>query len=157
MTAVHLFEFLGEPTSPTTTDLDVARAVERGLPVSTVRRLTTSDPEDGGLTPEEVGRLVIPRRTLSKRRARRQRLTLEESNRLARAARVLASALEVFGGDSADRTTERSREAARRAARWLRRPHRALDGQVPLALLTTDAGARLVEDALGRIEYGVFA
>ena len=71
--------------------------------------------------------------------------------------RVLAAAFETFGGDAADRISAASREAARRAALWLRRPHRALDGEVPLALCTTDAGARLVEDALGRIAYGVFA
>ena len=159
MTAAQLIDFMGEPAAePTlTTDLDLARAVARGFPVSAVHHLTTADPADGGLTPDEIEQLVIPRRTLTKRRARRQRLTLDESNRLARVARVLAAAVEAFGGDASDRSSETSRAAARRAALWLRRPHRALDGEVPLALCTTDAGARLVEDALGRIAYGVFA
>lgn len=161
MTAAQLVDFIGEPApaagSTLTTDLDLARAVARGFPVSAVRRLTTADPGEGGLTPDEIETLVIPRRTLTKRRARKQRLSLEESNRLARVARVLATAFEAFGGDAADRVGDASREAARRAALWLRRPHRALDGEVPLALCTTDAGARLVEDALGRIAYGVYA
>ena len=161
MTAAQLIDILVEPAAPAgprlTTDLDLARAVARGFPVAAVRQLTTADPADGGLTPDEVDALVIPRRTLTKRRARRQRLTVEESNRLARVARVLAAAVESFGGDAADRLGDASREATRRAALWLRRPHRALDGEVPLALCTTDAGARLVEDALGRVAYGVFA
>ncbi len=139
-----------------TTDLDLARAVARGLPVSRVSRLTTPDPTDGGLTPSEVDELVIPGER-SPSAARRQRLTVEESNRLARVAQVLAAAFETFGGDLADRVGETSREAARRASVWLRRPHRALDGELPLALCTTDAGVRLVEDALGRVAYGVFA
>ena len=167
MTAAHLIALLGEHDVPSpgasavplalVGDVEVARAVAHGLPVAAVRRLTTADPADGGLTPAEIERLVIPRRTLTKRRARRQRLSLEESNRLARFARVLTVALETFGGDASDRAAEPTREAMRRAAAWLRRPHRALDGEVPLELCATEAGARLVEDALGRIAYGVFA
>jgi hypothetical protein len=33
-------------------------------------------------------------------------------------------------------------------------PSRALRGEIPLALLGTDAGAELVADELGRIEFG---
>ena len=161
MTAAQLIAYLDEAPAdadrPLTTELDVARLVARGLSVSIVRRLTSADPADGGLTPDEVERLLIPRRTLTKRRAGRQRLTLEESNRAARLARVLAVAAETFGADPADRRSADSREATRRAALWLRRPQHALDGEVPLDLCTTDAGARLVEDALGRIAHGVFA
>jgi putative toxin-antitoxin system antitoxin component (TIGR02293 family) len=169
MTAAHLLELLGEPADPDrparpgtpplalVDDMAVARAVERGLPLAALRRVMSADPADGGLTAEEIERYVIPRRTLTKRRARRQPLSLEESNRLARVVRVLTAAVEAFGGDPSDRSAESTREAARRAATWLRRPSRALDGEVPLALCTTDAGARIVEDELGRIAHGVFA
>lgn len=44
-----------------------------------------------------------------------------------------------------------------RARRWLREPQRALGNRVPLELLGTEAGAREVEDLLGRIEYSVFS
>src|SRR6185312_9070535 len=37
---------------------------------------------------------------------------------------------------------------------WMKRPNRALQSFAPLALLNTDAGAALVVDELGRIEYG---
>ena len=41
------------------------------------------------------------------------------------------------------------------AARWLRRPNRALNGELPIDLLDTDVGARQIEDVLGRIAHGV--
>src|SRR5689334_6843876 len=119
MTAAHLLELLGEPhrdAAPAEArrlalvdDIAVARAVERGLPLAALRRIQTPDPADGGLTAEEIERYVIPRRTLTKRRARRQPLSLEESNRLARLARVLTAAVEAFGGDPADRDTPATR------------------------------------------------
>ncbi len=40
---------------------------------------------------------------------------------------------------------------------WLGKANRSLDGQRPLDLLASDAGTRLVENVLGRIEHGVFA
>jgi len=40
------------------------------------------------------------------------------------------------------------------AREWLQRPNRTLQGAMPLDLLGTDAGAELVSDELGRIEYG---
>ncbi len=43
------------------------------------------------------------------------------------------------------------------AVAWLSLPNRALCGETPLALLDTDAGVRAVDDALTRLEYGVFA
>lgn len=46
-----------------------------------------------------------------------------------------------------------SREQARR---WLQKPAIGLDGRRPFDLLTSDEGRQLVEDYLGRIEYGVY-
>jgi uncharacterized protein (DUF2384 family) len=40
------------------------------------------------------------------------------------------------------------------ATRWLKRPNRALGGNVPLALLDNELGARTVENVLGRIAFG---
>jgi putative toxin-antitoxin system antitoxin component (TIGR02293 family) len=65
-----------------------------------------------------------------------------ESSRLFRLARIFARAAQVLDGPDA-------------AAKWLRRPQRALGGEVPLALLDTDAGAVAVERLLGRIEDAV--
>jgi putative toxin-antitoxin system antitoxin component (TIGR02293 family) len=42
-------------------------------------------------------------------------------------------------------------------SRWLRRPLRLLDDRPPLALLDSPTGIQLIDDLLGRIEYGVFS
>jgi putative toxin-antitoxin system antitoxin component (TIGR02293 family) len=42
-----------------------------------------------------------------------------------------------------------------KAARWLRRPNRALGNQAPLDLMDSDIGTRQVEEVLGRIEHGI--
>lgn len=97
-----------------------------------------------GLSGEEAGALLgIPRRTLARRR-KEGRLTVEESDRLFRLAHVVSRAAEVFG--------EREK-----AARWLRKPNRALGDVTPLSQLDTDAGTRQVEAVLGRLEHGVFS
>lgn len=121
-------------------DLDWVRAVQSGLPTNAVDAIAT----EIGFTMTEIEQLVIPRRTLAHRRANRQPLTREESDRLARIARVGLWALETFG--------EREKTIA-----WLRRPNRALQGSRPIDLLDTDDGARLVEQVIGRLAYGVFS
>ena len=42
-----------------------------------------------------------------------------------------------------------------KAARWLRKPNRAAGQQAPIVLLETETGAKIVEDLLVRIEYGM--
>jgi len=121
-------------------DLDLARAIHGGLPTRAVDAVLRS----GLLEPAELYRLVIPRRTLAHRKEKRQRLTPEQSDRLARVVRVAARAEEALGD------TEKG-------ARWLRKPNRSLGGSRPLDLLESDIGARMVERVLTRIEHGVFS
>jgi putative toxin-antitoxin system antitoxin component (TIGR02293 family) len=47
-----------------------------------------------------------------------------------------------------------SQEVARR---WLTHPQFGLGGAAPLDYAETEAGAREVENLLGRIEYGVYS
>lgn len=91
--------------------------------------------------PEAAMVLHVPLRTLARRRLRR-RLDAVESDRLYRLARIAAHAVTALGTEE-------------QAAAWLRRPNRALNGEVPLQFLDTDLGTRQVEDILGRIEHGV--
>jgi putative toxin-antitoxin system antitoxin component (TIGR02293 family) len=63
------------------------------------------------------------------------------SDRHYRLARIVALANKYLGD-------------AKRARRWLKRPHRALDGLAPIAAVETELGARQVENLLGRIAYG---
>ena len=119
--------------------VDLVRLVRRGLPVGAVQFMLDS----GVMSPAELDRIVLPRRTLANRR-RLGTLTPEQSDRLVRVARVIAAAEETFG----------SRE---KAGTWLRRATTVLAGESPLDLLDTDEGAREVETLLGRIAHGIVA
>ena len=72
------------------------------------------------------------------------KLHADESDRLFRLARIAARAAQELG-------------RKQQAAGWLRKPVRALNGQAPMALLDTEAGAHQVEEILGRIEYGLYS
>lgn len=130
-------DLVGDPAS----GLEVHALIEQGLPYASLARVA----ESVGMTPQELGVEVlhISRRTLSRRRGQ-GRLPSDESDRLYRLARVVAHAIDVF-------------EDPERASDWLKRPLVALGGSSPIDLLATDAGAREVDDVLGRIEFGLAA
>jgi putative toxin-antitoxin system antitoxin component (TIGR02293 family) len=121
-------------------DLDFVRLVQDGLPTAVLERLVAR----GELSAQEVEKYIIPRRTLAHRKRRRQPLSREESDKLARVARIFAVALDTFQ----DRA---------KAATWMRRPSRVLDGAAPVELLGTDSGARMVEQTLERLAHGVYS
>ncbi len=120
-------------------DADMASAVERGFSVHVVDALRKR-----GVSDKEIGELIIKPRTLSHRREKRQKLTVEESDRAARVARVLALADKTFANQD-------------KARRWLRKDLSSLDGRRPMDLVRTAAGARIVEDMLTRIAWGAAA
>jgi putative toxin-antitoxin system antitoxin component (TIGR02293 family) len=97
-----------------------------------------------GYSEQEVSDLVVPRRTLARRRADRELLTVEETDKALRLKRIATQAERVFGD-------------AAKAHRWLRKPKRALNGDTPLAFLASEHGARTVEAMLHRVEHGMFA
>jgi putative toxin-antitoxin system antitoxin component (TIGR02293 family) len=121
-------------------ELELARLVAQGIPTSVLGEVV----ESGILTRDEATRLILPRRTLAHRKRRGEHLSPDESDRLARVLHLHEIALHTFDGD------------AEQAGAWLRTPNRALSGEIPLELVVTSAGARLVEDVLLRIEHGVF-
>ena len=90
-----------------------------------------------------AGQLGLARATLHRRKTT-GRLTTGESDKVVRFARLLGQAVHLFG----------SVEDARR---WLKSPQRGLGGAVPLDYAQTEAGAREVENLLGRIDYGVYS
>ena len=106
--------------------------------LTVVRRLSAL-----GLDRSEIDAIIIPLRTLQHRRSRREKLTVEESDRVLRAIRVLSLAECVYG----------SRE---RALAWLRKPLAQLGERAPLSLLTTDVGSRIVEERLIQVDEGMF-
>ena len=93
---------------------------------------------------EEMDILVIPKRTLARRKANREKLTIEETDKALRLARVAAEADRVFGDPG-------------KSSRWLRKRNAALGGNSPLDLLKSETGARAVDDLLGQIDHGLFS
>jgi putative toxin-antitoxin system antitoxin component (TIGR02293 family) len=136
MGTTHIGEWLG--LHPPASGADVLRIVEGQLATSIVNRLVSL-----GIERSEIDANVIPLRTLQHRRSKREKLTVEESDKVMRMIRVLAQAESVYG----------NRE---RALAWLRKPHAQLGGRAPLALLKTDTGSRIVEELLIQIDEGMF-
>jgi putative toxin-antitoxin system antitoxin component (TIGR02293 family) len=119
---------------------DLAQLIRKGLPARSVTALAEKLDLRNTVLSRKLG---IPQRTLTRRLSLGSRLTAAESDRTVRLARVFASAVDMLGDEE-------------RAVEWLRTPNRALGGDTPLDQLDTDLGARLVEDILGRIAYGVY-
>ena len=138
MSTLHqqIGKWLGVPVPKT--EQQVLELIERRLSPSSINRLLAL-----GLTRSEVDALVIPLRTLQHRRSRREKLTVEESDRVLRIVRLLSQSESVYGSRA-------------RALSWLRRPHPRLRDRTPLETLKTDAGSRLVEELLIQIDEGMF-
>jgi putative toxin-antitoxin system antitoxin component (TIGR02293 family) len=121
--------------------VNILQAVERGLGFRTLERFQ----RNFSLSLTQLTQLIqIPPTTLIRRR-QTGRLTPEESDRLMRAARLFAKALELFEGDHV---------AARK---WLSTPQTALGGVRPLEVSKTEVGAREVESLIDRLEHGVIS
>ena len=138
MSTLHqqIGEWLGVRSAET--ERDLLDIVERQFSPSVVKRLLAL-----GITRAEVDALVIPLRTLQHRRSRREKLTVDESDRVMKIMRILSQTEKLYG----------SRE---RALAWLRNPNARLGGRAPLSLLKTDAGSRIVEELLVQIDEGMF-
>ncbi len=70
-------------------------------------------------------------------------LKIAVADRLERFNRIIKQGLELFEDEGETK-------------RWLSTPKTALSGETPLQALTTDAGAKRVEEILYRAEYGMF-
>ncbi|MGH6628533.1 MAG: antitoxin Xre/MbcA/ParS toxin-binding domain-containing protein [Burkholderiales bacterium] len=119
--------------------IDLAQALAKGLPLAALDSLV----REGYLRPGELS-LVAPPRTLSHRRAKGERLRLDESERVARIGKTVVLAERVFGDKD-------------RALRWLHAPKRTLDGKTPFELLATAEGGQVVEEELIAIDEGYVA
>jgi putative toxin-antitoxin system antitoxin component (TIGR02293 family) len=131
-------DLLGVKPKNTETMLTLAYSVKKGLPVSALDKFA------GRVCPHDVRRFtyrVVPKPTLERRRKAKQLLTTEESDRLARIAKVFAFGLEVFRDEAKVRS-------------FLDRPHPMLDDNAPLEIaLATGPGADAVINLLGRAAY----
>ncbi len=88
--------------------------------------------------------VVIPARTLKHRRSRREALSRDESDKLARLVRVFDQAVTIFGNAEAARS-------------WIMQPKHRFAERTPLQMLRTELGGRFVEEMLVQIDDGMFA
>jgi uncharacterized protein (DUF2384 family) len=77
--------------SPPATEVEILRIVEGRLAPSIIKRLVAL-----GLERPEIDAVIIPSRTLQHRRSRREKPTVEESDRVLRVIRVLSLAETVY-------------------------------------------------------------
>jgi putative toxin-antitoxin system antitoxin component (TIGR02293 family) len=117
---------------------ELESAVSAGLPKRSLERLSARLYEDPRVASAYKFK-VVPQATW-KRRVKR--LSVDESERTERLARVLAHAEYVWD----DR--ERARE-------WMSKPHRELADRIPLDVARTELGARRVEALLDKLFYGL--
>jgi putative toxin-antitoxin system antitoxin component (TIGR02293 family) len=116
--------------------------LERGLPNTAIKHLL-----DGATTLAQKSiesAIGMSERTRQRREKHpTELLSPDQAGRTWKFAEILTRAISVFGSRTA-------------AEQWLAQPATGLDQRRPIDLLTTPAGVELVEDALGRIEYGVY-
>jgi putative toxin-antitoxin system antitoxin component (TIGR02293 family) len=123
--------------------IDVHEAISRGLPRAALMHLIgrVAVLRDPAALERAVG---VSQRTVQRfKLAPDKKLSLEQSGRAWKFAEILAKATAVLGSQE-------------EAEDWLKRPAMALDQRRPIDLLATPAGVQLVEDLLGRIQYGVY-
>src|ERR1700677_4362574 len=119
--------------------LDLAEIAEKGLPIDSIAYL-----KERGLTFSEISEIIISPRTLKHRKARGEQLSVEETGRMLRVARIIVLADQVFGNHE-------------KALTWLRQVDERLNDRTPLSMLHTESGGRLVENLLWQIDEGVYS
>ncbi len=134
----------GIPARRIDNPLDVHDALSEGLPgsalVHLVERLRVLAKSGKRLE----GAVGVSLRTMQRNKGdAAKRLSPEQAGRAWQFAEILALATRALGSQEA-------------AERWLEHPAIALDGRCPIDLLATPAGAKMVTELLGRIEYGVY-
>jgi putative toxin-antitoxin system antitoxin component (TIGR02293 family) len=102
-----------------------------------------------GITDKEMAPLLNQSVATFHRQAKAGRLDAATSERLLLLEQLAQYGAVVF--------QEVGHSSPGKFSRWLRRPLRLLDDRPPLALLDSPTGIQLVDDLLGRIEYGVFS
>jgi putative toxin-antitoxin system antitoxin component (TIGR02293 family) len=119
---------------------ELIRKIQKGLRFTELETLQNSI----NLPFEQLAaKLSISRSTLQRRKAA-GRLSPDESDKVIRYSRLVRQAADFFGD-------------IEKARAWLKHPQYGLGGAVPLDYARTEAGAREVENLLGRMKYGVYS
>ena len=123
-------------------ELEAHELLRRGLPREALSTLIEKLHVIGFDEASEA--LGVSVRTLQRHKIRRLcTWTWSKADALGSSPRFSAKATHVLGSQD-------------EAEQWLKRPAIGLNRQRPVDLLRTPAGAKLVENYLGRLEYGVY-
>jgi putative toxin-antitoxin system antitoxin component (TIGR02293 family) len=122
--------------------LDVHEVILKGIPGGAltymVKHIKTMKPAD------LVQAFGVSIRTVQRRTGTPQKpLSQDQGGRAWKFAEVLTTATDIFGSQT-------------EAEKWLTSPAVALDQRRPVDLLSSPAGVEMVEQLLGRLEYGVY-
>jgi putative toxin-antitoxin system antitoxin component (TIGR02293 family) len=142
----HIADLLGGPKVIGKYPLDPLAAhelLEQGLPNVAVRHLIMSM---AVIAPDSLESVIGMSARTRQRREKHpgELLSQDQAARTWKFAEILTRATSIFG-------------ARADAEQWLVEPATGLDRRRPIDLLSTPAGVELVEDFLGRLEYGVYA
>jgi putative toxin-antitoxin system antitoxin component (TIGR02293 family) len=127
------------------TPLEAHDLLRAGLPGHALKHLVMTvgmlQAEAHGSLEKAVG---ISLRTYQRRKdAPDKPLSPEQSTRAWKFAEILGRTTSLLGSQPD-------------AEAWLEKPAMALDGRKPIDLLSTAAGVKVLEDVIGRLEYGVY-
>lgn len=118
-------------------DRDLEKLVLKGLPTEAIAKIVDR------IYPNQTDKYyqLVPRSTLVRRQKEGSLLSLEESQKAERIARVFAFALEVWRDEA-------------KAREFMKKPHPMLDERTPFETCLSELGARAVEQILGRLMFG---
>ena len=150
----HMADFVHVPTAVTASRLlglrfkeddaesavvQLRKHVRAGFSADRVERVA----KQANLPVKDVLALIdLSQRTYERRQSDGKHLTLSQSDRLLRLARIFAKATHVLG-------------SAEKASRFMQKSNRALCGESPFAHIDSELGEDAVLEILGRIEHGI--
>lgn len=122
---------------PISNSKDLVKFARAGLPATSFESFAKT-----GFSRKEM-EWIIPPRTLSHRQKGDGLLSIEESDKLIRAAKIQALAFEVIGSED-------------KAISWLQKDRKVFDGLSAMELMKTEVGAQQVEETLIQLDEGYF-
>ena len=121
-------------------DRDLEKVILNGLPCSAIAKIVER------IYPGQTDKYyqLVPRSTLVRRQKEGSPLSVEESQKAERVARVFSFAVEVWGDEA-------------KAREFMTKSHPMLDNRTPFEASLNELGARQVEQILGRLMWGISA
>jgi putative toxin-antitoxin system antitoxin component (TIGR02293 family) len=118
-------------------DRDLEKIILNGLPTDTIAKIVDR------IYPGQTDKYyqLVPRSTLVRRQREGSLLSVEESQKAERIARIFSFAVEVWGNEA-------------KAKEFMKKAHPMLDDRTPFEASLNELGSRQVEQLLGRLMFG---